>query len=358
MFDGIVSFVVWLTAGTIAGAGMVSHVSTAFLVPSSSAGVMSNVPAAEAKAKGVIFLGDVLLARDVEARQRRYGLQHPFARISFPSNHVVVGNFESTIPKSHSMTPHLQMRFSSPTSSVKVLNEAGVTHVSLANNHAYDFGADTFLHTRTQLSAGAVQPFGHPNTAGTSSIAYVTVADKKIAIVALNFVSYTPNSTTITDVFALATAHSDLQVAYVHWGPEYRLTAHETQQAQAKMLVAAGADLIIGHHPHVVQNIEYVDEVLVVYSLGNFIFDQYFSRDVQEGLAVLYDPHLDTVQLLPVTSIDSRTQPRYQNEADRQRFLRELANQSAPLIQADIAAGMLPRIHHVATSTKTAMISL
>ncbi len=79
---------------------------------------------------------------------------------------------------------------------------------------------------------------------------------------------------------------SDYVVVNIHWGIEYQSKHGQIQQDLAHKLVDAGADAIIGHHPHVVQGSEVYKGKPIFYSLGNFIFDQYFSVETQRGLAV------------------------------------------------------------------------
>jgi len=78
----------------------------------------------------------------------------------------------------------------------------------------------------------------------------------------------------------------DLIIVHIHWGTEYQHQFNQQQEKIGHALIDAGADIIIGHHPHVVQGMEIYKNKPIFYSLGNFIFDQYFSPDTQEGLAV------------------------------------------------------------------------
>ena len=79
---------------------------------------------------------------------------------------------------------------------------------------------------------------------------------------------------------------TDFIIANVHWGVEYTHYFNDHQQDIAHQLIDSGVDMIIGHHPHVVQGMEVYNSKPIFYSLGNFIFDQYFSKETQEGLGV------------------------------------------------------------------------
>jgi poly-gamma-glutamate synthesis protein (capsule biosynthesis protein) len=305
----------------------------------------------------ITFVGDILLARDVELRQQRYGAMHPFGRIRLPLDQYVVANFESSIPVVHQPTPHFHMRFSSPTSSALVLRDAGVTHVSLANNHSLDFGVAAYEHTRATLHKTGVRTFGMVGAATTSE-AYdvLETAHGTVAIIGLETVTTPWSAADAALLLAEATAVSDWQVVYIHWGPEYVTTAAPSQRAQAAALVASGADLIIGHHPHVVQDIELINSVPVFYSLGNFIFDQYFSSEVQTGLLVTLDLSARELYVAGVTSHDAYTQPRHHTPAEEAAFLAALAERSDPHLRSTITAGVIPFGAPVASSTKIATI--
>jgi poly-gamma-glutamate synthesis protein (capsule biosynthesis protein) len=83
-----------------------------------------------------------------------------------------------------------------------------------------------------------------------------------------------------------AKARSDLVIVSCHWGREYE-TKHNAKQAEiAAAAIRAGASLVVGHHPHVVQEVQAIDGVTVAYSLGNFVFDQNFSPETSTGLAL------------------------------------------------------------------------
>lgn len=79
-------------------------------------------------------------------------------------------------------------------------------------------------------------------------------------------------------------AKNDIIVISMHWGEEYKLRSNFQQQKLGRALIDAGADLIVGHHPHVIQEIEKYKHGWIAYSLGNFIFDQWFSEETMQGL--------------------------------------------------------------------------
>ena len=167
----------------------------------------------------------------------------------------------------------------------------------------------------------------------------------------------TPDKEEIEHVLAQASKHSTFQVVYVHWGIEYDMTHSTAQRELAETFVDAGADLIVGHHPHVTQDIDIIKGVVVVYSPGILTFVQYASSPVHRrllvGLAFKGDLPLT---LTPVTSKETLSQPTYMKPKEHQLFLENLANRSHPSLREKITSGSIPLLDTVATSTKVAMM--
>jgi poly-gamma-glutamate synthesis protein (capsule biosynthesis protein) len=113
------------------------------------------------------------------------------------------------------------------------------------------------------------------------------------------------------------------QIAYIHWGKEYDSVHSKEQEVLAHFLIDNGVDAVIGHHPHVVQDIEVYKGKPIFYSLGNFIFDQYFSDEVQEGLAVRVDTSKDILRytLIPFESKSIKSQPKLLSLLDKDTYL-------------------------------------
>jgi poly-gamma-glutamate synthesis protein (capsule biosynthesis protein) len=119
---------------------------------------------------------------------------------------------------------------------------------------------------------------------------------------------------------------SDVQIAFIHWGDEYVRVHNAEQQALAHALVDHGIDAVIGHHPHVMQDVEKYGGVPIFYSLGNLVFDQYFSDDVQEGymLSLSISKRDITYTLHPYESRTHRSSPRLMEGDTRTDVLYEL----------------------------------
>ncbi len=326
-------------------------------IPSSLLAVLT---ASDRYPKTLAFVGDVMLARNVEYLMLKKGSNYPFSGIKMPATEQglkMIGNFEAAVPSIHKTTKNNKIKFSVSSSMLSTLKEAGFTHLSLANNHSLDFGYKDFLHTNEQLKENGLEVFGQPDSISNQSVTFIELENIVVAMIALHTLHQEPTEEELTKVLAYASRASDFQVVYVHWGTEYDSYNSKSQRQQAELMVQAGADLIIGHHPHVVQNIDFIDGVPVFYSLGNYIFDQYFSTEVQEGLLVKlnFSDGL-RLDLLPVSSIGTLSQPNFMSDSKQKTFLQSLANRSNSELKHSIERGTIFLDSVVATSSKIAMI--
>lgn len=310
----------------------------------------------------VLFLGDILLARNVEFLMGVHTLQYPWASISpiLKSFPYVVGNFESAMATPHVRTRAYTTQFSTAARHLPALREAGVTHVSLANNHAFDFGMSGYITAQEQLLNNEITPFGNPTALSLEeSVSLIEIDSTMVAIIGIHAVFTQPSRADIEEVVRKASALSDIQIAYVHWGDEYVLSHNTAQESLAIMLVAAGIDTVIGHHPHVTQDIQVIDGVPVFYSLGNFLFDQYFSVDVQQGYMLALTPTAESLrfQIIPISSAETRSKPELMVGVQRDVFLAQLAARSLSSQRENILAGKAIFDFSLASSSQTSIIS-
>ncbi len=290
------------------------------------------------------FLGDIQLGRDVERRLLTLGSDYPYKNLNlWNKEDMVVANFESSVPSVHVRTPDNTFRFSTREDFLPALRESGVTHASLANNHSFDHGALGYNNTLTALANNDIKAFGHPSSISTSSIAYIKMGKYQVAVVAIHTLYKYPSVENLKSVIELASKDTDLQIAYIHWGNEYQAEPGKQVRDYAAVLVEVGFEAVVGHHPHVLQSIDVIDGSPVFYSLGNFIFDQYFSEDVQNGLAlelVELDSRL-AFKLHPVSSIGSRNQPIGLEGENRQSMLDYLSSISNEALATSTKSGLV-----------------
>ncbi len=303
------------------------------------------------------FLGDVMLSRQVGRFARERSPDYPWQRINGTfAEAYVIANFESCLSKTQTFSNEAQLRFPVDPSLVSSIQRAGVTHVSLANNHSLDCGPADYQYTKAAMASSGIVAFGHGVRTDSESVTYIEIGTSTVALIGIHTLFVSPDLSSLRTLLTQTDLKSDFQIVYIHWGNEYELVSSRAQQTLATELVAAGADLIVGHHPHVVQEIGLINGVPVVYSLGNFIFDQYFSVEVQRGLMLKLEwLPTPTLSLHPITSADSRTQPRSMTADERVEFLKSVALRSDPMLRSYVAVGVLP-LHLLATSSKSAII--
>lgn len=228
-----------------------------------------------------------------------------------------------------------QFTFRARPESASILKEMGVDIVSLANNHAYDYGEEAFLDTMDTLD-GIEMPYvgaGH-NLEEASKPVYFIAGDIKIAIVSATQIERLDNPDTkgatdnsagvfrclnpdrLLEAVREAKENSDFVVVYIHWGTENTVEVDWAQLDQAPKIADAGADLIIGDHPHCLQPIEYVNGVPVVYSLGNFWFN---SRELDTCLvkAIVGEDGLKSLQFIPALQKGCTTSMLHGEEKER-----------------------------------------
>lgn len=240
------------------------------------------------------FVGDIMLDRQVRQEIQARGFERLVANIKQElSGDLVIANLEGPFTNS---TQHAvvggSLSFTFEPYLAKKLRAAGFTTVSLANNHTLNHGQAGLDLTRTTLKNAKIKYFGDPKN--RRGFIYTTiVSGTRISFVGHHgLVSGLPN--TLADIRA-AKKVSDVVVVMPHQGTEYQLKFSSKQQSDYRNMIDAGASMVIGAHPHVVQPIELYKGKLIAYSLGNFLFDQYFSADTQHGL------------LLHVSGVGSKT---------------------------------------------------
>ena len=245
----------------------------------------------------ISFTGDFNFAEDwytMEAyRQKAGGLEAcitPELIEILQGSDVLFMNNEFVYSDSEEALPGKAYTFRADKARVSLLHELGADIVSLGNNHTYDYGEAGLFDTMDVLDEAGIAYVGAgENIEDASKIVYVVANGKKIAFAAATEIErttqYTKEATTteagvlktrnpqrFINVIKQAAKNSDYVIAVPHWGTEGALYADASQKRQADLYAEAGADVIIGGHPHRLQGIAYYGETPVAYSLGNFWF--------------------------------------------------------------------------------------
>lgn len=280
-------------ACVIIGAGIVCGSYASFLVwGSGGAGVVAESSSAMASEDGardeqdiirMLFVGDMLFDRHIRKMAGVYGWEHVFSCVDelFEGFDSVVGNLEGPITAYESVSMGTEpgspnnYRFTFPPETAHLLAAHNIGIVSIANNHIYNFGIEGEGETKRYLDEAEVRYMSH-----TSPMLRVG----SVSLIAYNIFG----GQSVDDIATLIAREEKVGqtvIVYAHWGEEYTQSI-ESMEESATLFVESGANLIIGSHPHVVIPEQVVGGVPVYYSLGNFIFDQYFSDDVRHGLAL------------------------------------------------------------------------
>lgn len=281
----------------------------------------------------MLFAPDIMLGRAVEKLMDTEGSDAPFEHVrdTIANYDVSVANFEASVPLEHVPTPSLGMQFSVKEAYLGKLSEIGFDVLSLANNHAFDYGMAGYTGTKEACDRYGLICVGHP-TEVTQASTYITkVGDVTVGILMLHTLYEEPSTTTLATILETQRNESDIQYAFIHWGDEYAESNNEAQKKLAEFLIDNGIDAVIGHHPHVVQNIEEYNGKPIFYSLGNFVFDQYWTSAVQEGflIGVTFEKKKVTYELIPYDMLEKRSVPKLRTAEKRaSMFARLLGSES------------------------------
>ncbi len=260
----------------------------------------------------VQFFGDIMLDRVVAKVMGDKGLDYIFAKVNTPTStffldaNLMIANLEGPFAsKRISTTKSIAFKFDP--SFAKQLKIYGFDSFNLANNHSYDMGPSNVLFTRKTLKDADLGYFGDELNEGPQ----YTYISSSVAFIGLHNTYHKLNLDKVKQAIDDAHAKAKYIVVNVHWGEEYVQTSSKKQRDLAYWLVDNGVDAVIGHHPHVVEEMEVYKNKPIFYSLGNFIFDQYFSKETQEGLSVgltFGESGLNKIYILPFYSEKSQVQ--------------------------------------------------
>ena len=231
---------------------------------------------------------------------------------------IMMANNEFPYSDRGTPTPNKTYTFRADPKDVHIMKDMGVDIVGLANNHAYDYGPDALIDTIDTLN-DAKLPFvgAGKNLDEAKHPAYFHVNGHVVSIVAATQIERlgSPDTKEATadspgvlrtldpakavEAIKEAKSNSDFTVMFVHWGTESTDLVEKSQRDLAKAYVDAGADLIIGAHPHCLQGIDYIDDVPVFYSLGNFWFNSRTLDTCIVKATLDENCHLQSVLFIP-----------------------------------------------------------
>ncbi len=233
----------------------------------------------------LLFTGDILLSRqvEVELEHRKVSPWTDFADL-FHGAEWVGGNFEGALGAESQCIRRKSPCFATPESAVQLLKDAGFGAVTIENNHAGDLGSAGREQTRTSFQQAGLIALDFGN-----SPEFLRFGETTVALIAITTVRAADGrvqqipSIDVARKLRLARHLANVVVVSIHWGTERLSWPNSDQRKQASWLVEHGVDLIVGHHPHVVQPPACVEGKPVFFSLGNHVFDQKYP-ETKEGL--------------------------------------------------------------------------
>ena len=237
----------------------------------------------------ITFVGDMMFDRYVRDKAEQNGYDAIFNNIKnvFHESDVLVGNLEGPIttftPVSRPLDRSVNhYRFTFATSVAPALVSSGFNAIFLANNHIQNFGKDGYEQTKKILTENKIGFFGSPDDSYTPW---------RYATGTKHVVMYAFDTWHARDVETITQKITDepneyFVVVYAHWGDEYESEPNAGQIDIAHQFIDSGADIVIGSHSHVIQSKENYKGKWIYYSLGNFVFDQYFNDVVTCGAVI------------------------------------------------------------------------
>jgi len=253
--------------------------------------LLSLIKKPEPAKASILFTGDLMMDRYIRqvAMQNSHGYNFSLENVKdlFSSKDLVVSDLECPITTNKSLSIYSKVGsrnnfiFTCDPLVVDTLESHKIKMVNIGNNHILNQGTSGLEQTKRYLDERGISYFD----GNTSAI-------KDINGIKIGFAGYNQfsgdtesKSKTIEELKQLRTS-VDIVVVYTHWGNEYQSISSTETQELARRFIDAGADVVIGSHPHVIQQIEDYKGKKIYYSLGNFVMDQYFSAETQKGMLV------------------------------------------------------------------------
>lgn len=240
----------------------------------------------------IIFGGDMMFDRTIRREADIHGGDFLFSCLkgTLAGADIVVANLEGPITAHPSMSLGSVIKspenytFTFPTSTAELLYRHNVRLVNIGNNHIMNFGREGLADTKEWLERAGVAHMGDPNAPESERVARMEI--RGIAFSFVNWSDWTSDKTDHTVAQVREEAESGrVTVVYAHWGEEY-VPPPERVKVLARQFIDAGAAIVVGSHPHIVQEREPYNGRYIYYSLGNFFFDQYWNEHVRTGLLI------------------------------------------------------------------------
>jgi poly-gamma-glutamate capsule biosynthesis protein CapA/YwtB (metallophosphatase superfamily) len=276
-------------------------------------------------------VGDIAPVRMAAIQLYRYGMNYAFENVRevLGKADVLLGNLETPLLEGCPLRDYT-MKFCGNPRFASALGKAGFGIVSLANNHSYNYGQSGYEET-----VGYLERAGLKVAEKDKGVVY-ELGRKKIGVVVFNDVGESVDYEGLMSEISETKDEVDILVVMPHWGREYTYVpvvdsgkSREPTEL-ARQMIDAGADLIVGAHPHWVQSVEIYKGKVIAYSHGNFVFDQEWSQETKEGVIGHYFFRGDDVVEVFFTPviIEDWVRPRLASEEEALRVLEKMRSVS------------------------------
>ncbi len=230
-----------------------------------------------------------MLDRNVRNIINKKGFDYFFSGVKDIINNadIAVANLEGPFTDNPSKTniPHSKsLQFTFDTKLAKELADFGFDILGLSNNHTKNFGNEGFEMTKKVISSSSMLYYGDPDNKSENSV-IIEKNNIKIGFVGFHEFTYVNFDKVISEIKAIR-EKVDVLIVTPHWGVEYNSQPTEKQIKLAKEFIDNGADIVVGTHSHIIGDIGEYNNKKIYYSLGNFAFDQYFSKETMTGMGL------------------------------------------------------------------------
>lgn len=263
------------------------------------------------------FVGDIMLSRQIGKIIDAHDPTYPFILVEpyIKRADIAFGNLENPV-STKGLSQGSVYSFRAKPETLEGLKFAGFDVMSIANNHMFDWGGEAFTDTMDHLSSESIEFVGGAKKIEETKIPVVfQKAGEKICYLAytefasqgtprgVQGMAFLNTRSVVSDIDSANNHGCSIIVISLHWGNEYEVQASPEQKKVAQAFIDAGAKVVIGHHPHVLQEIEKYKDGLIAYSLGNFVFDQNFSEDTRKSAILnvyIKDGKITSFETVPI----------------------------------------------------------
>ena len=287
----------------------------------------------------IAAVGDLCFASSVRRLIGTGGAKAPFRSVHarLTAADVTIGNLECALSTKGRAVAGKKYTFEGPPSAIAGLKWAGFDLVAQGNNHARDYGSSALKDTISRLNKAKIKHAGAGATSKSAFAAtYITRNGAKIAFLSYSQIgpanfkatrhgagtAFTQRLATVTKAIKRAHKKADYVIVSFHWGIERQYPPTATQVKFGRAAIRAGANVVLSHHPHVIEGVEFYRKGLIAYSLGNFVFSpgSPAGHDTLILNLSLGPKGVRNVVATPV-QIDPNGRPRYTTGATRSRIL-------------------------------------